>query len=87
MSDPSKPRRPATFRLDDPGVVVTEADEISRLSRASIQITPASTNAVRWILKAQKMRRTVSSNNTSQSPRHSKNRESTARFPNFCPYK
>ena len=27
MNDRSKPRRPATFRLDDPGVVVTEADE------------------------------------------------------------
>ena len=40
MNDRSKPRRPATFRLDDPGVVVTEADETSRLSRATIQITP-----------------------------------------------
>ncbi len=26
MNDRSEPRRPATFRLDDPGVVVTEAD-------------------------------------------------------------
>ena len=33
-------RRPATFRLDDPGVVVIEADETSRLGRATIQITP-----------------------------------------------
>ena len=40
MNDRSKPRRPATFRLDDPGVVVTEADETNRLSRATIQITP-----------------------------------------------
>ena len=40
MNDRSKPRRPATFRLDDPGVVVTEADETSRLARATIQITP-----------------------------------------------
>ena len=40
MNDRSQPRRPATFRLDDPGVVVTEADETSRLSRATIQITP-----------------------------------------------
>ncbi|MFK4651377.1 putative membrane protein [Bradyrhizobium japonicum] len=40
MNDRSKPRRPATFRLDDPGVVVTEADETSRLGRATIQITP-----------------------------------------------
>src|SRR5581483_1209962 len=40
MNDRSPPRRPATFRLDDPGVVVTEADETSRLGRATIQITP-----------------------------------------------
>ena len=40
MNDRSQPRRPATFRLDDPGVVVTEADETSRLGRATIQITP-----------------------------------------------
>ncbi|MBR0880620.1 putative membrane protein [Bradyrhizobium japonicum] len=40
MNDRSKPRRPATFRLDDPGVVVTEAEETSRLARATIQITP-----------------------------------------------
>ncbi|MDD1531609.1 TIGR01620 family protein [Bradyrhizobium sp. WBOS7] len=40
MNDRSKPRRPATFRLDDPGVVVTEADETARLGRATIQITP-----------------------------------------------
>ena len=40
MNDRSKPRRPATFRLDDPGVVVTEADETARLGRTTIQITP-----------------------------------------------
>jgi putative membrane protein len=40
MSEPSQPRRPATFRLDDPGVVVTEADESGRLARGAIQITP-----------------------------------------------
>ncbi|MCK1502811.1 TIGR01620 family protein [Bradyrhizobium sp. 188] len=40
MNDRSKPRRPATFRLDDPGVVVTEADETTRLGRTTIQITP-----------------------------------------------
>ena len=40
MNDRSQQRRPATFRLDDPGVVVTEADETSRLARATIQITP-----------------------------------------------
>jgi putative membrane protein len=40
MNERSPPRRPATFRLDDPGVVVTEADETSRLARGTIQITP-----------------------------------------------
>jgi len=40
MNERSPPRRPATFRLDDPGVVVTEADESARLGRATIQITP-----------------------------------------------
>ena len=40
MNDRSQPRRPATFRLDDPGVVVTEADETGRIGRATIQITP-----------------------------------------------
>ncbi|AND92226.1 MULTISPECIES: YcjF family protein [Bradyrhizobium] len=40
MNERSPPRRPATFRLDDPGVVVTEADETARLGRGTIQITP-----------------------------------------------
>jgi putative membrane protein len=40
MIEPSEQRRPATFRLDDPGVVVTEADEVGRLARGTIQITP-----------------------------------------------
>jgi putative membrane protein len=40
MSEPPKQRRPATFRLDDPGVVVTEADEVGGLNRGTIQITP-----------------------------------------------
>lgn len=40
MTERSQPRRPATFRLDDPGVVVTEADEAARLGRTTIQITP-----------------------------------------------
>src|SRR5206468_3102658 len=42
MNERSQPRRPATFRLDDPGVVVTEADETARLGRGTIQITPES---------------------------------------------
>jgi putative membrane protein len=39
MNDRSQ-RRPATFRLDDPGVVVTEADETGRPGRGIIQIMP-----------------------------------------------
>jgi putative membrane protein len=40
MTERSHPRRPATFRLDDPSVVVVDADEASRPARGSIQITP-----------------------------------------------
>lgn len=40
MSERGKPRRPQTFRLDDPGVVVVDADETSRPARGTIQITP-----------------------------------------------
>jgi putative membrane protein len=48
MSEPAKEtakqharhRRPATFRLDDPGVVVVDAEEASRPARGTIQITP-----------------------------------------------
>lgn len=39
MNDRSS-RRPATFRLDDPAVVVTEADEAGRIGRGTIHITP-----------------------------------------------
>ncbi len=39
MTERSKPRRPATFRLDDPGVVVLDADEATRPARGTIQIT------------------------------------------------
>ncbi len=40
MNDRPQQRRPATFRLDDPGVVVTEADDPARALRGTIQITP-----------------------------------------------
>ena len=40
MNDRPQQRRPATFRLDDPGVVVTEADDTARSLRGAIQITP-----------------------------------------------
>ncbi len=40
MSERSQHRRPATFRLDDPGVVVTEAEESANAGRGVVQITP-----------------------------------------------
>jgi len=40
MTEQSKPRRPATFRLDDPGVIVVDADETSRPARGTIHVTP-----------------------------------------------
>ena len=40
MSERTPPRKPQTFRLDDPGVVVVDADDESRTLRGTIQITP-----------------------------------------------
>ena len=40
MTEQSKPRRPATFRLDDPGVIVVDADETMRPARGTIHVTP-----------------------------------------------
>src|ERR1700739_2839828 len=40
MTDRSKPRKPATFRLDDANVVVVEGDEAGRPARGTVQITP-----------------------------------------------
>lgn len=40
MTERSRHRRPATFRLDDPGVVVVDADEATRPARGTIQIAP-----------------------------------------------
>ena len=40
MNEKTPPRRPATFKLDDPGVVVMDLDDNSRLSRGTIQIVP-----------------------------------------------
>jgi putative membrane protein len=40
MSERSHPRKPQTFRLDDPGVVVVDADDEARPMRGTIQITP-----------------------------------------------
>ncbi|WP_050628173.1 YcjF family protein [Bradyrhizobium viridifuturi] len=40
MNEKTPPRRPATFKLDDPGVVVMDPDEPGRLTRGTIQIVP-----------------------------------------------
>jgi putative membrane protein len=40
MSKSPQQRRPATFKLDDPGVVVMELDDAGRPSHGKIQITP-----------------------------------------------
>jgi putative membrane protein len=40
MSERGKHRRPATFRLDDPDVVMTDAEDAGRPGRGTIQITP-----------------------------------------------
>jgi len=46
MNDRSKQRRPATFRLDDPGVVVVDAEDKSHPTRGTVQITPESDPAL-----------------------------------------
>jgi putative membrane protein len=40
MSERSQHRRPATFRLGDPGVVVIDSDEAGRPARGAVHITP-----------------------------------------------
>jgi putative membrane protein len=40
MSEKTPHRRPATFKLDDPGVVVMSPDETGRPARGTVQITP-----------------------------------------------
>ena len=40
MTERPKQRRPATFRLDDPSVVVVDAEDAGRPARGTIQITP-----------------------------------------------
>jgi putative membrane protein len=42
MSERTKQRRPATFRLDDPSVVVVDAEDASQPLRGAIQVTPES---------------------------------------------
>jgi putative membrane protein len=40
MSERTPHRRPATFKLDDPGVIVMDPDDSSRPSRGTIHVTP-----------------------------------------------
>jgi putative membrane protein len=41
MTERSNPRRPATFKLDDPHVIVVDADEeAGRMARGTVRITP-----------------------------------------------
>ena len=40
MSERSHHRRPATFKLDDPGVIVIEPDDSSRPPRGTVHVTP-----------------------------------------------
>ncbi|KJC45069.1 membrane protein [Bradyrhizobium sp. LTSP885] len=40
MNEKTPPRRPATFKLGDPGVVVMDTEDTGRLARGTIQIVP-----------------------------------------------
>jgi putative membrane protein len=42
MSDRPKQRRPATFRLDDPSVVVMDIDDAGKPARGTVQVMPES---------------------------------------------
>jgi putative membrane protein len=41
-----RPRKPQTFKLDDPGVIVMDADETGRPSRGTVRVTPESDPAL-----------------------------------------
>jgi putative membrane protein len=46
MSERTPHRRPATFRLDDPGVVVMDHEDSSRPARGTIRVTPEADSAL-----------------------------------------
>jgi putative membrane protein len=46
MSQRPPHRRPATFKLDDPGVIVMDPDDSSRPSRGTIHVTPEADSAL-----------------------------------------
>ena len=46
MSEKTPHRRPATFKLDDPGVIVMDPDDTGRPARGTVHITPESDPAL-----------------------------------------
>ena len=50
MSEKTPHRRPATFKLDDPGVIVMEPDDVSRPARGTVQVTPEADPALLPVL-------------------------------------
>jgi len=46
MNEKTPQRRPATFKLDDPGVILLDPDETGRPARGTVQITPESDPAL-----------------------------------------
>jgi putative membrane protein len=46
MSERSPHRRPATFKLDDPGVIVIDPEDSSRPARGTVHVTPESDPAL-----------------------------------------
>jgi putative membrane protein len=50
MSERPHHRRPATFKLDDPGVVVMDPDDTGRPARGTIRVTPEADPALLPVL-------------------------------------
>src|SRR4051794_11670817 len=46
MSDKTPHRRPATFKLDDPGVIVMDPDDTGRPARGTVHVTPEADSAL-----------------------------------------
>ena len=52
MSEKPQARKPQTFRLDDPAVIVVDQDEAGRPARGIVQITPEAEPALPVPLEA-----------------------------------
>src|ERR1700710_1716032 len=50
MSEKTPHRRPATFKLDDPGVIVMDPDDTSRPPRGTVHVTPEADPALLPVL-------------------------------------